>query len=284
MITFLHRPYVFAFLFVFLILATLHIGLWRTLIWLIWGYFTALLSEASSIRNGFPYGIYHYIYDNLRGEILVFGVPIWDSASYAFIAYASFATAWFLVEPYFWVHVARRNLLSEQSEREGEAPMALPLEGATRAPIIDPHVSPSRPFAVATLGAFLMMLADMVIDPVANLGEKWFLGKIYFYPHGGEYFDVPLTNFAGWFLVAFVILTGFQLMEKFIFARMKLPVFGAKRFPFQALLGPAFYFGILGFNLTMTYWVETYSLFAVSAGICTGIFLLLMRKLKYRAR
>ncbi|OGQ47901.1 MAG: hypothetical protein A3H42_01300, partial [Deltaproteobacteria bacterium RIFCSPLOWO2_02_FULL_46_8] len=191
------------------------------------------------------------IYENLRGEILVFDVPIWDSASYAFIAYASFATAWFLVEPHFMKYS------------------------------MDPHVSPSRPFAVATLGALLMMLADMVIDPVANLGEKWFLGKIYFYPHGGEYFGVPLANFAGWFLVAFVILTGFQLMEKFIFSRLKLPVFGAKRFPFQALLGPAFYFGILGFNLTMTYRVEAYSLFAVSAGICTVIFLFLVRKLKH---
>lgn len=229
----------------FLILAILHIGLWRALIWLVWGYGVAFVSEFSSIRNGFPYGLYHYIYESMPGEILVGpmpSVPIWDSASYAFIAYASFATAWFLIEPHF-------NRFK-----------------------IDPHVSSSRPLAVACLGSVLMMLADMIIDPVANLGEKWFLGKIYFYPEGGEYFGVPLTNFAGWLLVAFVILAGFQLLEKFIFARMRLPVTGAQRFPFQALLGPLFYFGILGFNLAMTFYVGAYGLLAASGLITAGLF------------
>ncbi len=248
-VTIAHRPYVVAFLFTFFILATLHLGVWRALIWMLFGYLIAFLSEYASIRNGFPYGLYHYIYESMRGELIMGGVPVWDSASYAFIAYASYACAWFLVE----LHFLKFS--------------------------IDPHVSPSRPFAVSVVGALLMMLADMIIDPVANLGEKWFLGKIYFYPNGGEYFGVPLTNFAGWLLVGFVIIVGFQILEKFVLARLRLPVIGAKRFPFQALLGPLFYFGILGFNLVMTWRVGAYELFASSLAITAVILGFLFHRL-----
>ncbi len=236
-----HRPYVVAFLFTFLILAALHIGIFRTLLWLVWGYGIAFLSEYSSIHNGFPYGLYHYVPKGFAGELALAGVPVWDSISYPFIAYASFATAWFLIEPHFLKFS------------------------------IDPHVSPSRPFAVVSLASLLMMLADVVIDPTANLGEKWFLGKVYFYPSGGPYFGVPLTNFAGWLLVGFIIIAGFQIMEKFIFVRCGFPVWGAKRFPFQALLGPAFYFGILGFMLAIQLWIGAYVLLAVSSGITLTI-------------
>lgn len=246
-----NRPYVAAFLLAFLVLASLHIGIWRAWLWLLFGYAVAFVSEYSSIRNGFPYGLYHYIYENMPGEWIVGGVPVWDSASYSFIAYASFATAWFLVEPHFLKFS------------------------------IDPHVSPSRPFAVAALGAILMMLADGVIDPVARLGDQWFLGKIYYYPHGGAYFGVPLTNFAGWLLVAFSIIAGFQLLEKFVFVRARLPVFGAKRFPFQALLGPLFYLGILGFNLAVTAWIGAYGLLAASGGITLIVLIFLIYKTRY---
>ncbi|OGQ44161.1 MAG: hypothetical protein A2W61_08410 [Deltaproteobacteria bacterium RIFCSPLOWO2_01_44_7] len=245
-----HRPYVMAFLLVFFVLAILHLGIFRALIWLIWGYAVAFVSEYSSIRNGFPYGLYHYVYENLQGELLIGGVPVWDSASYAFIAYASFATAWFFLEP---------NFLKFS---------------------IDPHVSPSRPLAVVLLGSILMMVADMIIDPVANLGEKWFLGKIYYYPEGGLYFGVPVSNFLGWLLVAFVIIACFQILEKFLFIKAKLPVWGAKRFPLQALLGPLFYFGILKFNLWITLQVEAYKLFAVSLGMTLVILGFVIRRLR----
>lgn len=232
-----NRPYVFAFLIAFFILSTLHLGILRTLIWILWGYAVAWASEFSSIHNGFPYGLYHYIKSAFAGELALGGVPVWDSASYVFLAYASFATAWFIAEPHF----SRFKM--------------------------DPHVSPSHPLKVSLLAALLMMAADMIIDPVANMGEKWFLGKIYFYPEGGIYFGVPLSNFAGWFLVGLIIITGFQLMEKFFFARRRFPAWGAKRFRFQALLGPGFYFGIVGFALTMTFLIGAYKLFTASSGI-----------------
>src|SRR3990167_4509741 len=45
-----HRPYVMAFLLVFFVLAILHLGIFRALIWLIWGYAVAFVSEYSSIQ------------------------------------------------------------------------------------------------------------------------------------------------------------------------------------------------------------------------------------------
>lgn len=245
-----HRSYVVLFLLAFLILSTLHLGILRTLIGLLWGYAVAFFSEYSSIHNGFPYGLYHYVPEGFAGELALAGVPVWDSISYPFIAYASFAMAWFLCEPHF-------NKFK-----------------------MDPHVSPSRPFRVVCVASILMMVADVIIDPTANLGEQWFLGKVYFYPYGGLYFGVPITNFLGWLLVGFIILAGLQIMEKFLFIRLRLPTWGAKRFPLQGLFGPAFYFGVLGFMLVIQFWIGAYSLFAISAALAMIVLLMVTRKIK----
>jgi len=98
--TFNHRPFIAAFLIAFLLIGLVNRGLGRTLLMLFTGYGVALLSEACSIRWGFPYGTYRYLYENLRGEMLVLGVPVWDSLSYSFIAYASYETATWLLLPY----------------------------------------------------------------------------------------------------------------------------------------------------------------------------------------
>lgn len=55
--------------------------------------------------------------------------------------------------------------------------------------------------ALAVLAGFLMMGLDVVIDPLAVRGDRWFLGRMFYYPAGGIYFGVPLSNFAGWWLV-----------------------------------------------------------------------------------
>ena len=248
-LTVTHRPYVVLFLLAFLVLATFQFGILRTLIWGMWGYVVAFLSEVSSIHNGFPYGLYHYLPENFAGELVLCGVPVWDSLSYVFIAYASYATASFLIEP---------------------------LIGRFK---IDPHLSPSRPFPVLLTASFLMMLADVVIDPISLLGDQWFLGKIYFYPTGGLYFGVPLTNFVGWFLVAGVMMFGFQLMEKHFFTRFKLPTLGAKRFFCQALLGPCFYFGILGFMLTVTAMIGANHLLLASGSLTLVLLTLVFKRI-----
>lgn len=214
--TFLHRPYVFAFLAAFLVIGVLNRGLPRTLLFLFLGFSIAWLSEFSSIRNGFPYGLYHYVYENMPGELILGGVPVWDSLSYSFIAYASYETA--LVRR-GWPEAGRGLILA----------------------------------------ALMMTLLDLVIDPLAVRGDRWFLGKIFFYPDGGLYFGVPLSNFAGWFLVALVIFSAYGWLEKRL---VKTPP--PERAPF---LGPSFYCGILFFNLAITFWIGEYTLGAVGIAL-----------------
>ena len=57
-----------------------------------------------------------------------------------------------------------------------------------------------------------MVTLDIIIDPVALRGYRWFLGQIYGYPEGGVYFGVTISNFAGWFLVALVLIRVLQYL------------------------------------------------------------------------
>jgi len=100
----------------------------------------------------------------------------------------------------------------------------------------------SRGVAVIALAGVLMMLLDMVIDPLAVRGDRWFLGRIFYYPEGGFYFGVPLSNFLGWTIVGWVIIAGYLAV--------------AGKGP-QGRPGPgiALYYAILVFNLVMTGWI-----------------------------
>ena len=105
-----------------------------------------------------------------------------------------------------------------------------------------------RSLTVLTLSAFLFMLIDVVIDPVALRGDRWFLGRIYEYPSPGVYFGVPLSNFLGWGVVGLATVALFQQVDR------ALPAEAASgRGVRPLLLGAALYYLILAFNLTMTF-------------------------------
>jgi uncharacterized membrane protein len=110
----------------------------------------------------------------------------------------------------------------------------------------------ASPVAVAVLGGAFMMLLDVVIDPVAVRGDRWFLGKIFFYPNGGVYFGVPLSNFAGWMVVGMVGIGGY------IYGRSPAKAFGQK-----PMGGIALYYAVLGFNLAVTAWIGEWVLLAI---------------------
>jgi uncharacterized membrane protein len=223
--TILLRPYVFIFLGAYLVLATWHLGAGRALAFVVLGYLISFVAEFCSIHYGFPFGEYLYIPATLDQELWVAGVPFMDSLSYVFLAYASYALALVALTPGGW---ERRGFFLR-----GEAAM----QGSWRTWL---------------LSAVLMVTLDIVIDPLALRGYRWFLGQIYGYPEPGVYFGVTLANFGGWFLVALVLIRVLQLL----ITRTPSSRFwdwGRLRFPSQALLGPTFYLGILGFNLIMTF-------------------------------
>lgn len=228
--TILHRPYVFAFLAAFLFLGRIYWGWRKTFLWLVIGYIAAWTSEVSSIHNGFPYGIYHYIYENMKGELMVAGVPFWDSLSYPFMIFAGYTTARFIL---------------------GE----------------------STSLRAAVFGAFLTMLLDIIIDPLTVQGEKWFLGKIYYYPDGGQYFGVPLTNFFGWFVVPLAVILIFQLVNRFNLTTYKLS-------NLVTCLYPIFYLSIALFNIVITIFIGDPLLASVDCVILIPIIYLVKRRVK----
>ena len=120
-------------------------------------------------------------------------------------------------------------------------------------------------WTITFLASFLMMYLDIIIDPVALLGDRWFLGKIYYYPDGGSYKGITLANFLGWFFVCAVILRIFALLD----ARMKNSEKGISHYPLKSLFPLGLYLGIMGFNLFMTFWIGEREL-----GV-TGIIILL---------
>lgn len=252
------RPYVFVFLAVFLLTAWPTLGRTRTLGLLLIGYGVAFASEWCSIRTGFPYGHYHYLYDALGPRELVIGgrpppgsppgtaagVPFFDSLSYSFLAYAAWTTALCLTQP---IHGRGLDLQLADTPRSRAA---LPQ------------------WLVATL---LMGLLDVIIDPAAKRGDRWFLGLIYGYRHGGAYFDIPLTNFLGWWLVAGTIFALFAGLERRL-ARdpRRADARGCCRVPGRALIGPGLFLGVAAFNLAVTFWLGELGL-----GIA-GCFILLL--------
>jgi uncharacterized membrane protein len=112
------------------------------------------------------------------------------------------------------------------------------------------------PLAVTVLGGVLMMLLDVVIDPVAVRGGRWFLGHIFYYPDGGVYFGVPLSNFAGWMLVGMAGIGGYLRWAG------DRSVSGEK-----PLGGIALYYAVLGFNLAVTAWIGEWVLLACGAAL-----------------
>lgn len=237
------RPYVFAFLITYLFLSIRAKGVKKTFLYLGWGYLVAFLSEASSIRNGFPYGWYFYIYENLKGELLLAGVPVWDSLSYVFMTFAGLSCAEFL----FFNPLKRGKLILSQWRSKNILNSSL-----------------GRLFIIAFSGACLTTLLDVVIDPVAHMGDRWFLGNIYYYPNPGTYFNVPMSNFLGWIAVSFMIIFPMLILEKKTAStnhhqEMKSSLLLSL---IDSYGGLGLYFGIFAFNGLITAWLGEYKLLA----------------------
>jgi len=124
------------------------------------------------------------------------------------------------------------------------------------------------PAPVMALSAgVLMMLLDVVIDPVAVRGDRWFLGRIFFYPDGGVYFGVPLSNFAGWVVVGTLGVGGYLTL-----GRLGGWTATSGRQPWP---GIALYYAVFGFNLAVTAWIAEWKLLVASTTVHLATALLL---------
>jgi putative membrane protein len=93
-------------------------------------------------------------------------------------------------------------------------------------------------------------------------GGRWFLGHIFYYPDGGLYFGVPLSNFLGWLTVGWLTVGGGALMLPE--ARLGSP------WP-----GIGLYYLVLAVNLTITLWIGEWLIAAAGIVVHVVAFLLL---------
>jgi putative membrane protein len=122
--------------------------------------------------------------------------------------------------------------------------------------------------ALALASGVAMMLLDVVADPAAVRGDRWFLGQIFEYPDGGVYFGVPLSNFVGWVVVGTAGVGGHLWWSG------DHPV--SDPWP-----GVGLYYAVLLFNLAVTAWIGEWVLLAaglaVHAAFAIGVFSLRRR-------
>jgi putative membrane protein len=242
--TVLLRPYVFIFLFSYLTIAILDMGVKRSILFTILGFGIAFAAEYSSTRNGFPFGFYSYIETTRDQELWFSNVPFMDAISFSFLSYVSYTLSLLL-----WCPLKKNGWDIRLAETH----------------------SVKHSWRVILTGAVLMMMLDVVIDPVSFLGDRWFLGQIYTYKEQGEYFNIPLTNFGGWFIVGVTILFCFTRIDGWL-TRRGFRDIGMRQVPGQALLGPAVYFGVLVFTLGVTFYIGEFFM-----GLCgLGVALLLL--------
>jgi len=236
------RPYVFVFLLIYFLGCSMHLGVKRAIFFGVIGYFIAWLSEYSSIHNGVPYGHYFYIEQTRGRELWFLGVPFMDSISYVFLTYASYSMAVMVISP---VLLSKGKIYILETKK---------IRHSLHARI---------------LGTIFFVYLDLIIDPVALRGYKWFLGQIYGYPEEGVYFGVPISNFIGWFVVGFLMIYALQKIDKYLIDKGATDYDG-HRYARRYLIGPGLYLGVLVFNLFMTFHIREYTLGWV------GIFIVLL--------
>jgi putative membrane protein len=217
------RPYVLAFLASFLVISGAERGWLRTAFWLASGTFLGWLMEFSSTRNAFPFGMYDYHEPLFPDELFIGGVPLFASLSFAFL-------------PYFAYSVAC-TFLSRLEYRDGDMQR-----------VIEPRVDNS--LRVLILAALITTWIDLAIDPVALLGQHWFLGDLYSYSEDGFHFGVPLSNYAGWVFTALCVVFVNQRFD--VWLRDRGVELGGYYLPFKPLWALGSVLGNFAFMLGIT--------------------------------
>lgn len=230
------RPYVFACFAIFLTSAIRSWGWRRSFAFTILAWGIAFSAEYASTRIGFPFGLYSYIQETGEEELWIANIPFMDSLSFTFLAYASYTLT---------LH------------------------------LLSPSTNKGRLWKPLLLSTVLFVLLDVVIDPLALRGDRWFLGKIYGYPEGGIYFGVPLSNFLGWAVVGFTIVFLFQRIDHRIGG-----VLTAARLP--GLGGPFLYFAILLSGIGLTFLIDELLLGTIGLLLSLAPLSLFLRRLLER--
>ena len=220
--TLLFRSYVFVFLAMALGVALSLMGRTRTVAFFLITWIVAFGCEFSSTRTGIPFGWYVYNESTRGQELYLSNVPVMDSLSFTYLLFGSYCLS---------------LLFLSSNRRQGSQ-------------IYIASTALRMSWPVLALSVLFFVLIDVIIDPVALRGDRWFLRKIYYYPEPGAHFGVPIANYLGWALVGLTALGLFRLVERRL---GDLSPEANKAGPL--LLGAVLYYGVLIFMLAMAFWI-----------------------------
>ena len=116
-------------------------------------------------------------------------------------------------------------------------------------------------------------IIDIVIDPVALRGSRWFLGQFYEYYEDGVYFGVPLVNFLGWGIVGFVLITLHRRLDG-VYRKRPRRAWGAAWVPYRGLIGPLLYLGVFVLSVAVTFMIGEYTLGVVDLFLLSPLIIL----------
>lgn len=243
------RPYVFVFLGICLFSSSRLLGWKRTGAFFGITWITAFICEFSSTRNGFPFGDYYYTASTRNQELYISNIPFMDSLSFAFLLFASYCLALVFTVP------QTQSILSNSWSFEAHQWTSVP---------------------VILLATVFFTFIDIVIDPVALRGDQWFLGQIYGYPDSGLYFGVPIANFLGWAFVGSTSMVVYRVIDRQYLISYSFPGVALRG---SLLLGVGVYYGVLAFNLAITFWIGEWLIGMVGCLMYIPISSLLVLKL-----
>ena len=210
---------------------------------------TAFICEFLSTRVGFPFGHYFYTASTVGEELYISNIPFMDSLSFTFLLYSSYCLALLFTLP--------------SHSHHSKPCRHLVLQNLVSWPVI-------------TLTCLFFMFIDIVIDPVALRGDRWFLGQIYGYQDPGVYLGVPLVNFIGWFIVGLIAMIGYRVVDQRKGVFPDLPSTISVR---VVLLGCGLYYMVLLFNLFVTFSIGEVLMGMVGCFIYAPITILVWLKL-----
>ncbi len=163
--------------------------------------------ENIGVATGFPFGPYHYT--DALGPKLGY-VPLMIGPAYLGVGYLSWVLA---------------TVLAGDVKRGAGA---------------------AQTFVTPLIGAFIMVLWDLSMDPMASTVAQWWIWE-----QGGGFFGVPLQNFLGWYLTVFAFMLVFAL-----YLRTRAPE-PAHPQPRTHYLQATTMYAVVGLDFVMTYLMKS---------------------------
>lgn len=223
------RPYVFIFLAAFLLIGAHLTGWRRTGYFMIITWVVAFLCEFSSTRTGIPFGWYFYTGSTIGQELYIADIPFMDSLSFVFLLFSSYCMALAFLLP---------------ASRTGSVLIRMQFSLAAR-----------TGWPVVVLTTVFFTFIDIIIDPVTIRGDRWFLGKLYYYPDPGIHFGIPVANYIGWIIVGLLSLLLYLSVDRKVSAGLAQHHPDGESVTRWVLMGCGLYYGVLVFNLAVTFWI-----------------------------